>query len=608
MILTNHLGYDANGTKHAVFQGKGDDNLTTFKVLNADGNAVFNGTARKFGSVEGWNTGYYYVMDFTELKTEGQHTVEAETASGVVRSQPFEISDYLITMRTMNAAVYYFKAQRCTGEWNDTDSRITFLGDREGSFDARGGWYDASGDYSIHLSHLSHGSYFNPQQTAFCGYALINACERLSKNSNVQYTMIKRRLLDEGTFGADFIMRMRAPSGTFFRSILRSDALEHVRRNRRINFEYRGSSNQFAKADTADSEVIKDENYEVSLRSGGGLCIATLAAASRHYYPGTAFSRDEYIRAAQDAWHYLEKNNTRYTNDGKWNLIDEYCSLIALTELYKATEEYEYLEKATKMAEKIISKVYYSTDGNAYLTVNGERLFYHPSDEGMPVVALLEYAQIEPRKEKSGKAIDIAEKLMCRYLAITNTDNNPFGYAKMTVTQPDGSNREGYFMPHNTEVAPWWQGENARIESLACAAFTLAQITADNEFAAQLRAFGDNQLNWVLGLNPYDSCMMNGFGRNNIEYFFKGRYDFLACPAVYATALQGLTTTEQALRFIKSHASKPTITGVGQSNGYPTPLGLYLRRPQRIYKRYHTTCPKGHGMNNNNYNKYRRHI
>ena len=34
----------------------------------------------------------------------------------------------------------------------------------------------------------------------------------------------------------------------------------------------------------------------------------------------------------------------------------------------------------------------------------------------------------------------------------------------------------------------------------------------------RLQAYARDQLNWILGLNPFDTCMLHGFGRNNPEY------------------------------------------------------------------------------------------
>jgi hypothetical protein len=38
------------------------------------------------------------------------------------------------------------------------------------------------------------------------------------------------------------------------------------------------------------------------------------------------------------------------------------------------------------------------------------------------------------------------------------------------------------------------------------------------EAAYTLEAYARDQLNWILGLNPFDACMLHGFGRNNPEY------------------------------------------------------------------------------------------
>ena len=34
----------------------------------------------------------------------------------------------------------------------------------------------------------------------------------------------------------------------------------------------------------------------------------------------------------------------------------------------------------------------------------------------------------------------------------------------------------------------------------------------------KLEIFAQNNLNWVLGLNPYDMCMLDGHGHNNPDY------------------------------------------------------------------------------------------
>ena len=551
-VLVNHLGYDADGRKTAVYQGKREDRPVHFCVRREGGETVFEGIPTECGEVAQWNTGYYWTLDFSDWKGEGVFCICLETSSGTVVSESFEIRQSLITMRLINAACYYFKAQRSSGEWLHEDRSLSFDGERAGRVDAHGGWYDATGDYGIHLSHLSHGTVHNPQQASFSAYTFFKAAEELTASGNEQYTMLKRRMLDEGCFGADFLMRLRAPSGGLFRSISRANALAHVRGNRKIGFEYHGSSSQFSeKAATADEEVVNDTNYEVSLRSGGGTAIAALAAASRHYYPGTDYTRDEYLLAAKDAWHYLYENNEQYTNDGAWNLIDEYCSLLALTELFRASEEYEYLMEAGAMAERIYKRMVMEEGQKAYLTVRDGEPYYHAADEGLPVMALIEYAAVEMDEEKSNDAIKMAEMLMRHMLFVSTSVSNPFGYPRFLYKDEKGIERIQFFFPHHTAVEPWWQGENARIASLSAAARALLAVTRDTELKDALELFADQQINWIMGLNPFNSCMMEGYGRNNIQYFFNDRYDFMNCPGGICNGITSAEDNEEGIALIR---------------------------------------------------------
>ena len=54
--------------------------------------------------------------------------------------------------------------------------------------------------------------------------------------------------------------------------------------------------------------------------------------------------------------------------------------------------------------------------------------------------------------------------------------------------------------------------------------------------------YAENIVNWIMGLNPFDACMMEGYGRNNIQYSFQGRFDFLAAPG---GIVNGITSDEK---------------------------------------------------------------
>ena len=73
-----------------------------------------------------------------------------------------------------------------------------------------------------------------------------------------------------------------------------------------------------------------------------------------------------------------------------------------------------------------------------------------------------------------------------------------------------------FFMPHHNESGYWWQGENARLASLAAMAFAAAaQLPRQRK---PLLTFGQHQLDWILGQNPFNACMLAGHGGNNPAY------------------------------------------------------------------------------------------
>ena len=41
-------------------------------------------------------------------------------------------------------------------------------------------------------------------------------------------------------------------------------------------------------------------------------------------------------------------------------------------------------------------------------------------------------------------------------------------------------------------------------------------FNSDKTFHDQLEKYAWDQLNWILGLNPFDCCMLHGSGHNNL--------------------------------------------------------------------------------------------
>jgi hypothetical protein len=140
------------------------------------------------------------------------------------------------------------------------------------------------------------------------------------------------------------------------------------------------------------------------------------------------------------------------------------------------------------------------------------------------VVSLINYLDIASPAMKASVLATVTKSVRFE-LAITREVRNPFGYARQLVQDATGKRYSGFFFPHN--VTPrsqdqWWQGENARLASLATAARMVARVSTDTGLVAQLRTYAQNQLNWIVGVNPFNVCMFDGPGRENplyLEYF-----------------------------------------------------------------------------------------
>lgn len=137
----------------------------------------------------------------------------------------------------------------------------------------------------------------------------------------------------------------------------------------------------------------------------------------------------------------------------------------------------------------------------------------------MPIVSLLRYLEVFPGTVFKEEVVEAVYISLTFELSITSDTVNPFGYARQYVKPLNKKTRASFFIPHENWSGYWWQGENARIASLAAAAFKAADYFRDDiSFASSLMEYGRDQLNWILGLNPFDVCMLHGFGRNNPEY------------------------------------------------------------------------------------------
>lgn len=544
-IFVNHIGFEQSDKKMAVFEADGKMKFINSYLLRKDG-AIFRVEVGEKGKIADWSDSYYYLLNFSDVVVPGQYQVVVETEQEKVCSDYFEITDYYIHLRMVNAVRAYFKGERSSGEWLKADKQVPFDGERKGRRDLHGGWYDATGDLGIHLTQLSHTGIYNPMQSLLPAFVCFSIAERIQQKKLKDGRILKKELQDEGYWGADLAMRLYCENGSFLRSVDRGEAFSE-KQNRKIDYEYFHYSGH-EEDKIYLKENIQDKNYETGMRSGCGLAITVLAQAARLGAASGEYTETEYLQIAERAFHYIVENNVLHINDGKWNFLDYYWGLIAAIELYETTQKEVYLNFCRNFELKMESYVVEMKEGCWFLA-DEEHLYFHPSDEGVPLLALLKYSQIEPDKETEKHVLSVVKSAMIHLLSISKS---AFGYASFTWKKDAKEKKEEnrFFFPHDTKAAPWWQGENARICSLAAIAFYYANISDEKDMVDECLIFGQRQLDWIMGCNPFDSCMIEGYGKNNIRYFFNDQYDFMNSPGGICNGITSRTMDDCGIEFV----------------------------------------------------------
>ena len=500
----NQVGYERTGVKTVLLNSlESAISYATFELVNANDDVVFTGDIVENGQVQGWGGNKYWTCDFSDFMQSGEFKVKIGTS----KSLSFKIGDNLLFEESAASVINFFTEMRSD---NASDYNLSFNGSRSDGVDVHGGWWDANGDPGKHMSHLSYANHFNPQQIPMVVWSLLKSYElTLDFNASVKYD-----LLAEAAFGADYMVRNFDDEGYFYLSIFD---------------DWGGAPNtrEICEWGQEGDNAARTSDYKCAFREGGGMIIAALA---RSYYMGLSgdFTNQEYLSTAELAYAHLtssgngfETKNLEYCNDHKENIIDDYCALMAAVELYRATLKKSYYDDALVRADKLLARL--QPEGWLASDDDANRPFYHAADEGLPLIALVAFKNISA--ERDSEIIDFINNQIEWYKGISSNVVNPFNYVRQyRKAYKDGQLqdvKEAFFIPHDNETGYWWQGENARLASMSTA-FLLASRELDNDFnntASDVAKLATSQLDWILGKNPFDLCMLYGFGLNNyIDY------------------------------------------------------------------------------------------
>jgi SAM-dependent methyltransferase len=500
-ILTNQVAYNLNAPKTAMVSSKTKLlGSTKFQVVDTKtSKAVFSAQAKPSIQVAGWSDTWYSRLDFSDFHQPGSFKLQIIVNNKKYESYTFKVEENALAKIAIPAIVNFFYHQRASSPQElEADKSVRLLGS-EKTADLRGGWCDASGDVSKYFSHLAYTNYMLPQQIPLVDWSMINTVESVSDLLN--QVNAKESLSQEALYGADYIMRSLSKDDYFYMTVF-SYFNKDPKARRVVGL-------------LADSKTTSD--YQCAYREGGGIAIAALARISRWNKDGN-FTSEEYLEAAERAFAHLQKYSTKYADDGKDNIIDDYCALMASTELWIATNKVEYREEARKRAKNLRNRL--SPDGYFFANENG-RPFWHAADAGLPIIALARYLDKESDAGLRKNALLTIKTALDYNLKITKEVDNPFGYARQSFLYK-GKVEKGFFIPHENESGWWWQGEDARLGSLAAAALVGGRLVYPDKgplgVKKALAVYATDLVSWILGNNPYNMCMLYGYGKNNVPY------------------------------------------------------------------------------------------
>jgi len=419
------------------------------------------------GTPDDWGS-YYWRADFSALNTPGAYKARAMVGKASAQSPSFVVGEQTVFRETAQLGVEFFFVQRCGFEvpgWH----KACHLDDAKlpdgRQLDAIGGWHSA-GDYNKIMYENGDGGVMYALLTAYLKDA--SFFERSAGQRNGLPC-----ILDEAWWGAKFVAKMQIPeSGGLRNTISQGPGREWMKWSP-------PEVHTDTIVGTADDPVIQAGEGHSPLAIGGWARLSVLLQERGIH--------NDYLERARRLWDYA-------TNNGA-NVSGPHL-LMSAAELHAVTGDGRYLEAARRCAESVLA----GQQANGRLA--GAFGSYGELDAGALAFFALRYPD-DPLCARIGPA------LRCWITFCRSTADNPFGLSKQSVGPQD------YFFEPTSAL-----GHNWELLTRAWAAMLCAAVNRDQR---ALR-YAVDQIDWVLGKNPYGLCMFEGKGMFNPPRYHH-RYD-----------------------------------------------------------------------------------
>lgn len=494
-----------------------------FSLIRVDGTALGDVVLRKPARPVETRLGSFLEMDFSEVAEPGEYVLR----TGDVTTRPFRIGDD-VWEGTLWKVLNFFYGNRCGFDvpgshgvdhldWFAThgDQRITMSG----------GWHDA-GD-------LSQGV-INTGEAVYAMFALAQRLRDAGRDP-----ALVARLLEEATWGLDWVMRVRFPGGYrmgFASHNLWTDNVVGTADDRTREARNNPNANYIAAAAQAlAARVLRDTDPE---RAERALRIAEEDWA--HAIVGVE---------GPESWHTPAFAATRMELAG--------IGATASVELFRATGSRKYADKAAELA-RVITASQQATPVGRDLPLSGffwtgpdrDTLFhqFHRGNDQAPIVALAQMVETFP-DHPDRRAWEAAVARWADYQKATAATTEPWGVLPAYVYRlgdevkevPDSgalhrATREAYRAQVEAGLSmgdgwylrafPVWFARRGNYGVLLSQAKALAA-------ASRLRAdragldLAQRQAWWVVGFNPFTQSTLYGEGYDWAQQYSVSSGDFV---------------------------------------------------------------------------------
>ncbi len=496
-----HSGYYKDAKKIALTQNMKSEHFYLFK----DDVEVYKGKPKEEAS----NFGNFKVLDFSEFTNPGKYKIKVDDVFGgefVINDNPY--------LSPIWKSLNFLRLLRCGEDIAGVHSAC-HLNCRSYDEDGRtvpnfGGWHDA-GDVS---------------QFEICTAEMAHAL--LDLHNNTKDKMLSQRILDEAKVGLNWLLRTRMENGNralaVTYSIWRSNVLD--------------KDNQTVLTNPVENGPF--ENF---------LAAAAEAEAYLAYKDVDKVFASWNLRAAIEDFDFAVSGYIDGIYTKRWGpSIPSQTSgagALAASILYMITKDNKYLEVGSKYAKTILacqerdylgnSKIrgfFYEDEEHNYILS-----YDHRGHEQSPIQGLAKLYEVASNHKDSKLWLE-GLKLYAEYLLETAKYTKPYGIIPANIyilgkvnldhiTIPGRKDLDEALSELETQVKAGFKitddvylrvfpiaiqrrGYHATLLSKAKAISILSKILNSNE----LKQLAINQLEWVLGMNPFASSTMYGEGYN----------------------------------------------------------------------------------------------